>query len=593
VNRPARARAKALRVLTPAACLAVLAAPAAVPPAAAAPGPQTPASASSDARIDPALLSTGARDASVIVQAAPDAGAAVEREVGRLGGRLTRALPLIDGFAATLPAGAVRSLAQHEGVRVLSADRAVRVQGSAGSGAGPLAPRVVRAPDAWSTGATGDEVTVALVDSGVADVPDLRERMVPVHDDSTGTTSSCYDLSGEGHCDDSYGHGTFMAGLIAGDGSAAGGQPTGVAPDARVLSVKVAGASGAADVSTVLAAIQWVVSFRERYDVRVLNLSLGTDSTQSWQDDPLNYAVERAWDSGVLVVVAAANTGPAAGTIAKPADDPWVVTVGAVDDRGTVGHGDDRVPNFSSRGPTREGIAKPDVVAPGAHVLSVRAVGSTLDEAFPPADPTSPYRTGSGTSMAAAVVSGVAAVALDAHPELTPDRLKHALRAAARPVASDDPSVVGAGLVDASATVSAPADGAANAGLGRSSGLGSLGDSRGSVVLRADDPLSTLLTGRQTAQLLLWDPLALTCGSWSPSTWYTSVHALAGWNTVQWSDTELVGQNWTGQNWTGQNWTGQNWTGQNWTGSSWYGEHEEESSYGRSGPGSASYGAWD
>jgi serine protease AprX len=360
-----------------------------------------------------------------------------------------------------------------------------------------------------------------------------------------------------------------------------------------VLSVKVAGRHGAADVSTVLAAIQWVVSFRDRYNIRVLNLSLGTDSTQAWQDDPLNYAVERAWDAGIAVVVAASNRGPALGTIAKPGDDPWVVTVGAVDDRGTPGLGDDQVPDFSSRGPTAQGVAKPDVVAPGGHVLSLRAPGSTLERAFPPADPASRYRSGSGTSMAAAVVSGVAAVALQAHPGLTPNQLKHALVAAGRAVASRDPSVVGAGMVDAYRTAVAPAPGSANTGLTRSAGRGDLGLSRGSLKLQADDPLGTPFTGRQTAQLLLWDPLGYTTGSWTPSTWYTSAHATVGWNTAHWSDVELAGHNWTGHNWTGHNWTGHNWTGHSWSGSSWYGQHDDRAGYGRAGAGSASYGAWD
>jgi len=553
-------------------CLGAVALPAA------ADAPAEPARAA--ARVDPALDVRGKADVGVVVQAVAGRRDGAEREVMRLGGRVTRDLPIVHGFAATLPADSVPALARHDGVTVVSEDRPVRVQSTPTTdGNGPLAPRVVRAPEAWAAGATGEDVTVALVDSGVADdLPDLAGRLVQVHDERTGEPASCYDLSGEGHCDDTYGHGTFMAGLIAGNGAANGGRPTGAAPEADLLSVKVAGANGAADVSTVLAAIQWVVSFRDTYDVRVLNLSLGTDSTQSWKDDPLNYAVERAWDAGVFVVVAAANTGPAAGTIAKPADDPWVVTVGAVDDRGTVGRGDDRVPDFSSRGPTREGVAKPDVVAPGAHVVSLRAPGSTLDRDYPPADPTSPYRSGSGTSMAAAVVSGVAAAALDAHEELTPDQLKHALRAAARPAASDDPFAVGAGLVDAHALVDAPTAGAANGGLERSDGRGDLGASRGSLVMTADDPLGTLLTGRQTAQLLLWDPIGFTSGSWTPSTWYASLHGTAGWNAAQWS---------------GQNWTGQNWTGQNWTGSSWYEEHDEESSYGRAGPGSASYGAWD
>jgi serine protease AprX len=544
--------------------------------------------ASSVAAVDPALSGAGTAAVDVVVQVEAGAENAVERAVRRAGGRVTAALPIVQGFAATLPGTAVRGLAHVPGVEVVSSDRPVQVQADAPAATpGSLAPRSARAPAAWSGGATGRGVTVALVDTGVAAVPDLAGRIVPVRDERTGRTTSCYDLSGEGSCADSYGHGTFMAGLIAGNGSSGGGRATGTAPQASVLSVKVAGADGAADVSTVLAAVQWVVSFRERYGVRVLNLSLGTDSTQSWRHDPLNYAVERAWDAGILVVVAASNRGPEAGTIAKPGDDPWVVTVGAVDDQGTTGSSDDTVPDFSSRGPTAEGVAKPDLVAPGAHVLSLRAPGSTLDRDFPPADPGSPYRSGSGTSMAAAVTSGAAALAFGHRPTATPNQVKHALVAAARGVASDDPSMVGAGLLDAAATTLRPAAGSANAGLARSDGLGSLGDSRGSLSMRTDDPVGTLLTGRQTAQLLLWDPAGFTTRSWTPTTWSTSAHGVAGWNTATWTG-ELDGHNWTGHNWTGHNWTGHNWTG-----ASWYGQHSTGPSYGRGGPGSASYGAWD
>ena len=589
VPRPARTTLASL-------LLAALAATGA--PALAASAAQPPPSGWSDpapARIDPDLPTSGSRPVRVVVRAVPDAGAGPQDAVRRLGGRVTQDLPLVDGFAATLPARAVPALAATSGVRGISADRAVSVQsGSWEQGAAQLGPKVLRAPGAWSGGAPGAGLTGAVLDTGVAEVPDLAGRVVPVTDESTGQTAACHDLSGEGSCADSFGHGTFMAGLVAGDGAASGTGPgagaTGTAPEARVLSVKVAGADGAADVSTVLAGLQWVVSFRERYGIRVVNLSLGTDSTQSWEDDPLNYAVERAWDAGLVVVVASANTGPAPGTIAKPGDDPWVVTVGAVDAQGTPGTGDDRVPDFSSRGPTRDGVAKPDVVAPGARVLSLRAPGSTLDRAYPPADAASPYRSGSGTSMAAALVSGVVAGTLSAHPGLTPDQVKHALRAAARPVASDDPSAVGAGLVDGAHTALTPPAGEANRGLGRSSGLGDLGASRGTLSLHADDLLGTLLTGRQTAQLLLWDPLGFTTRSWTPSTWYTSVHGAVGWNSASWAGTS---GSLTGNNWTGNNWTGNNWTGNNWTGSSWYDEHDERTSYGRHGPGSASYGAWE
>ncbi len=260
---------------------------------------------------------------------------------------------------------------------------------------------------------------MAVLDTGVANVPDLAGRLVQVRNDLTGQTAPCKNLSGELDCNDRYGHGTFIAGLVAGNGASSGGKWKGVAPEASVLSVKAAGADGAADVSNILAAIQWVVSFKDRYNIRVLNLSLGTDSTQDWRVDPLNYAVERAWAAGMTVVVAASNKGPGAGTITKPADDPWVVTVGATDDRGTAGLGDDQLPDFSGRGPTAHGLAKPDVAAPGAHVISLRAPGSTIDTQFPWYVDGS-YRRGSGTSMATGVVSGAVALMLQANPGLHP-----------------------------------------------------------------------------------------------------------------------------------------------------------------------------
>src|SRR4029450_1595137 len=133
-------------------------------------------------------------------------------------------------------------------------------------------------------------------------------------------------------------------------GASSGGKWKGVAPEASVLSVKAAGADGSADGSNIRAAIQWGVSFKDQYNIRVLTLSLGTDSTQDWKTDPLNYAVERAWAAGMTVVVAASNEGPSPGTITKPADDPWVITVGATDDRGTATISDDQIGRASCRG---------------------------------------------------------------------------------------------------------------------------------------------------------------------------------------------------------------------------------------------------
>src|SRR4029077_1297314 len=143
-------------------------------------------------------------------------------------------------------------------------------------------------------------------------VPDLAGRVLPVSNDLNllKPTSPCENLTGEPTCDDNYGHGTFIAGLIAGNGASSNGAWSGVAPNANLVSVKVAGRDGSADVSNGLAGIQWVVSLKDHYGLKSLNLSLGTDSTQSYRVDPLNYAVEKAWDSGITVVVAASNNGP-------------------------------------------------------------------------------------------------------------------------------------------------------------------------------------------------------------------------------------------------------------------------------------------
>jgi serine protease AprX len=526
-----------------------------------------------------------ARDASarsqplrVIVQKHSAADPSPELAVRRLGGQVTRALPIVAGFAATVPEAVVGELARLPGVRAVTPDGRVRVQAAApgSSTIRSVYPKVVRADAAWKRGVTGRGVTVAVLDTGVAPtLPDLAGRLVQVTDDLTGRAAPCKNLSGELDCNDRYGHGTFIAGLVAGNGASSGGRWKGVAPEASILSVKAAGADGSADVSNILAAIQWVVSFKERYNIRVLNLSLGTDSTQDWRVDPFNYAVERAWAAGMTVVVAASNNGPAPKTITKPADDPWVVTVGATDDRGTAALDDDQLPDFSGRGPTAHGVAKPDVAAPGAHVISLRAPGSTIDTRFPYYVDGS-YRRGSGTSMATGVVSGVVALMVQAQPNLTPDRVKHALVATARDAASGDPMAVGAGVADANAAAfSAPA-GVANQGLARSNGQGSLAASRGSVQVQLDNPLGSVLGpvlgATLTAQLLLWNPGGYTGLPWVPSNWYVSTWEVNRWYRVTWY--------------------GNDWPGRKWAGSSWYGQGQEES-YGSPLPGSAWYGAWE
>ena len=535
-----------------------------------------PAAAGRAGVVDPALRAVHGT-ASVIVTGTRGA----EREVARVGGTVTRELPIIGGFAAKVPAGDVDRIAQVPGVRAVTLDGKMSVQGGLGGGGGSTGPadvykKVVHADRLQAAGASGQGVTVALIDTGVTALPDIAPALVQVAIDPTGTTANCVNFSGTTTCDDQYGHGTFLAGLIAGNGAASGGLYTGVAPRARIISLKIAGADGSADVSNVIAALGWVAAFKDVYGIRVLNLSLGTDSAQPYMLSPLDYAVEKVWQSGVVVDVSASNLGPAARTIDKPADDPFVITVGAVDDMGTVGTGDDVVPNFSSRGPTAaDGLAKPDVTAPGAHLVSLAAPGAAVTTAFPSTMP-APYRRGSGTSMSNAVVSGLVADILSANPTWTPNRVKFALMATARNDASNDWMSVGAGLVDGSAALAAPA-GLANQGVVPSLGTGSLSADRGSVQVQLAGTDGTVtaspLSGEVTAQLTTWDPTSMLFATLNGASWY--------------------GASWYGASWYGASWYGASWYGASWYGASWYGQPQGASWYGASWYGASWYGAWD
>ena len=522
--------------------------------------------------VDPALRAAHGT-VGVIVQGA----STVESSVREMGGRITHHLPLIGGFSARVPASDVPRIARIPGTTSVTLDRPTHVQSTPGTY--NLTPSVYKkstnGDKVANSGGRGQGVTVALIDTGVTSLPDIANAIEPVVS-PTGLTP-CVNFTSESTCNDSFGHGTFMAGIIAGNGSASGGKYVGMAPNANIISLKIAGADGSSDVSTVIAAIQWVVANQATYNIKVLNLSLGTDSTQSYTIDPLDYAAEKAWQAGIVVDVAASNRGPAAYTISDPANDPFVITVGAVDDLGTAGINDDVLPNFSGRGPTAtDNLSKPDVVAPGAHIVSLAAPGAAITTQFP-STMAAPYRRGSGTSMANAVVTGLVAEMLSKQPTLTPDRVKYMLTSTARSAASTDPLAVGAGEVDGWGAMSAPA-GLANQGVPPSMGTGSLAASRGTVGVVLDDTNQTVLdasSGDLTS--------ALTDLDTSGSNWFGS----------NWFGSNWFGSNWFGSNWFGSNWFGSNWFGSNWFGSNWFGVDNSSSDYGSNWFGSAWYGAWD
>jgi serine protease AprX len=417
----------------------------------------------------------------------------------------------------------------------------------------------------------GSGVTVAVLDTGVTRHRDLGNR---VH--------ARADLTPDGDGYDRYGHGTHMSGVVAGDGSSSGGRFAGAAPGASVLPVKVAGWNGATDVSEVLAAIEWVAAHRERYGIRVLNLSYGTDSSQKYLEDPLNQAVQRLWRSGVLVVVSAGDRGDGGSKIDNPGDDPYVLTVGAADTRGTAAVGDDVLAPFSSNGPTADGVAKPDLVAPGVSIPSLRAPGSTVDVLRPAARIDAGHFKGTGTSQAAAVVSGIAARMFEAAPGLTPDQAKAALVATSGRALAGVPGA-GAGLVDAAAAVAAarraPLPG--NDGLSPSTGLGSLDGSRGSFKPYTDYKergKPEQLSGEVDALGRAWDAAGWAQRSWTEDAWRGSGWAAhtavgAGWRpappTAPWSGLGWDEGSWTARSWGEAGLPDSEWVARSWGSALW------------------------
>src|SRR4051812_45093147 len=244
-----------------------------------------------------------------------------EAFVRSVGGRVLRPLGVIDGFIATVPQVSIRMLGHAPGVRSVTLNQRLSLQAQYGQDSGVASAvytDVVRAGKTWLAGHTGTGVTVAVVDTGVNTTGDLAGQVV-----------RAVDFTSEGDGADRYGHGTFVAGLIAGTGSHSDGAIEGVAPDARLVSLKISGADGATDVTLVLEALEWLKDFASTYNIRVVNLSLGFASPQSYAVDPLDFAVERLWNSGITVITAAGNDGNVPGTVLAPGNDPFVITVGS------------------------------------------------------------------------------------------------------------------------------------------------------------------------------------------------------------------------------------------------------------------------
>jgi serine protease AprX len=347
---------------------------------------------------------------------------------------------------------------------------------------------------------------------------------------------------------DGFGHGTHVAGLIAGNGEArdAGdplaGRYVGVAPDANLISVKADDGQGGATVVDIIDSLQWVVDFKDTYDIRVANLSLRSTVAESYKTDPLAAAAEAAWFAGIVVVAAAGNEGDVTDAVSyAPANDPYVITVGAVDDKGTKNVGDDSLATWSSRGTTQDGFAKPEILAPGARLVSTIPAGSEYTKLCPTCVVDGEYFRVGGTSMAAAVASGAIATLLQARPDWTPDQVKGVLMARDRNLDQAADSAGEVALDKALSVNHLKKRMVANGGLTPSQWIdpatGGIDYSRTSWSRtswsQAVDPLRTS-----------WSRTSWSRTSWSRTSWSASAQSCAdlertSWSRTSWSASEL------------------------------------------------------
>ncbi len=369
------------------------------------------------------------------------------------GAAIGRQLSSIASHVAVVPNAALRGLAASPFIERISLDRDV-------AGAMERTRITVGAAAVHEQyGYDGSGVGIAIIDSGIT----------AWHDDlSQGGTGQRVVrfvdfVDGETAAHDDYGHGTHVAGIIAGNGLDSDGARTGIAPAAHLIVLRVLDANGRGHISDVIAAIDDAIAHKDELNIRVLNLSVASGVYESYTTDPLTLATERAVQAGIVVVAAAGNNGRTAadrtqyGGITSPGNAPWVLTVGASSHMGTVDRSDDTVPRFTSRGPTAiDYRAKPDLVAPGVGIESLSNPGSTLYETngaylLPGtrAMPALPYLSLSGTSMSAPVVSGTVALMLQANPSLTPNLIKAILQYTAEVYPTYDPLTEGAGFLNA------------------------------------------------------------------------------------------------------------------------------------------------
>jgi serine protease AprX len=477
----------------------------------------------------------------VIVQSSSGVGDAQAKVTGL--GSVRAQLNLIGAVAMDVTAGKLATLAKQPGL-IITPDAPVHLTGTSTAlySSTQMWPYESGAATLWPTvlSPAPTPPTIAIVDSGLqTGRADFGTRAFPQVNLSSRTP---------GATGDDRGHGTFVAGIAA--GSAAG--YAGVAPTARILPIRVIGADGTALTSDVIAACQWILANKAAYNIRVANFSLHTGTATHFYFDPLDRAVEKLWFNGVVVVAAAGNYGVAGGPSGvpySPGNDPFVLTVGAVDLGSTVGLGNDSAPVWSAYGYTADGFSKPELGAPGRYMVGPIPAGGTLT-AEKAANVTAPgYIQLSGTSFAAPVVAGAAAQLLARHPGWTPDQVKGALMLTAKQAPNAAPGSVGVGEVN----------------IGKAAGLSTAPNANAAI----DRFLVTdTATGGLRFDYTTWHGVATTNASWADASWADASWADASWSTASWADASWADASWADASWADASWADASWADASWADSS-------------------------
>ncbi len=416
---------------------------------------------------------------------------------------------------------------------------------------------------------TGKGVGIALIDTGVAPVAGLPAAQIV-----NGPDLSFESQSASLRYLDTYGHGTHMAGIIVGNDTATGTR--GLAPQAKITSVKVGTANGAVDVTQMIAAIDWVVKNRNHdpaNPIRVINLSYGSGGNPFTWNDPMSLAVQQAWKAGIVVVAAAGNQGNSHPRMTHPAMDLWLIAVGAASTKGTTTTTDDELSSYTNIPQQDKPI---DLLAPGTSIPSLRVPGSNIDNSFPAARTGTTLFRGSGTSQAAAVTSAAAALLLQAKPALSADQVKDALKQGTFLQVGKAAGMglreinVNAALARTPTTIKQP--------WGTSSGTGSVEATRGTSHVVANN---VTLSGDRSIfgpfSSAAWAAKANTQTTWSGGKWMGYQMAGDGWTgtsfaTKTWGAAAWPGSPWGGSgSWTDPAWSGRQWEGRFWAAGTWTG----------------------